>query len=343
MTQSQGLKPARAPGLQLRPSRDRRVGTAIRFRSPGAILFSWPLALSRKPPGPGQGGFLPSSPAGLRTAVSPTLGATPGPGRRSRGPTPAPAAGPRRGSSVRKLRETLRGQLSAQEPHTQPTGFVRSCEGAQLPSDRGRGRGGEGGAERAAGALPFIPGPQLGRVVTKDVLLTGCSSEVQAGLRRPLRGLHSALLLSDQTRRPRAWARPPPPLGKFQVRRRSPDGDSGWGARASPGETGREPRALVPGGVGVGRAGGTLRLAAGQFTKKLCSCRSRRCLPQDNPARRGPGASPAPAGAPPARGQRGGRLAGAPQAPRRARRREAETGSAPGGSRGGGGPRGGHL
>lgn len=91
---------------------------------------------------------------------------------------------------------------------TQPTKGLRSLlgGGSALLSDRGRGRGGKEGP-KGRQVLPFIPGPQLGRVVTRCAanrsLLGGAGGSPQA-----TQGLHSALLLSDQTRRPRAGLGP---------------------------------------------------------------------------------------------------------------------------------------
>lgn len=106
-----------APGLQLHGlvgTEGKELRSVPITRARYVLLAAGPLQGS--PSGARPGGFLPNSPAGPRTFVSP-LGRAhcPGPGRRSRSPA-APAAGARAWLlRPGNFGETLRGQCSARE------------------------------------------------------------------------------------------------------------------------------------------------------------------------------------------------------------------------------------
>lgn len=174
------------------------------------------------------------------------------------------------------------------------------------------------------------------------MLLTGCSSEVQAGLRRPLGGCTRRCCCRTNAAST-GLGSAPAATREVQVRRRSPDGDSGWGAGQPPGRRGREPQALVPRrvGGGVGREGGRQRSGSPPGSSRERSCvpaEAAGVCPRITCAARGQ-ASPAPAGAPPARGPEAGDWLARPGllAEHAGGR---QTGSAPGWERGRWGPRG---
>lgn len=143
---------------------------------------------------------------------------------------------------------------------------------------------------------------------------------MQAGLRRPLRSCTQRAAVGPD-RSVHRLGSAPAATQEVQVRRRSPDRDSGWGRRPAPQGDGKRSHGPWCRRVGVGRGGRHAPAHRQADTKKLCSCEAAGVCPRITlrGARPGPAQLPAGLHGPgPERRETGWRA----RAPRPARRRE---------------------
>lgn len=156
--------------------------------------------------------------------------------------------------------------------------------------------------------------------------MTGRSSEVQAGAQSPLWGCCARRCCCRTGRGVRELSSLPAAAREVQVRKRSPVGDPGGGARASPrGDGERSHRPPRPGRGRTARSGSPPGSSRGTRVPAeaagVCPGITPRCERPGRPSSRGGSAGPRPE-----RRETGWRA--------RAPRRAAQTGSAPGRGRG---------